>query len=249
MRDEFYKIIHNERKQLINLLRSTKFTHLTDDVFHEQIIPYASYAPWANDEEFLQTYSAIQDFTLVDKYRCYELWYFAKQVASLVGDVIEIGVWKGGTGSLIAKASRINDNSTVFLCDTFEGVVKAGENDTRYKGGEHSDTNEGIVKGLLESFHLNNAVVLKGIFPDHFKKQMQDKSFKFCHIDVDAYLSAKDVFEYIWPRMTVGGVVVFDDCGFHGCDGVTRLFNEINVPNGFKTYNLNGHGIISKNCI
>ena len=229
------------------MLRSTRFTQLTDDVFHEQIIPYATYAPWANDNEFLQVYDVIKDFTLVDKYRCYELWYFSKQVIPLKGDVIEIGVWKGGTGSLIASASQAGAGSNVFLCDTFEGVVKAGDKDTRYKGGEHSDTNEGIVNNLLESLQIKSATILKGIFPDDFKEQMANKTFKFCHIDVDAYLSAKDVFEFIWPRLIVGGVVVFDDCGFHGCDGVTKLFNEIQAPNGFKVYNLNGHGIISKN--
>jgi len=230
-------------------LRSTKFTQLTRDVFHEQIIPFASYAPWANDQEFLQTYDTIREFTLVDKYRSYELWYFGKQVIPLTGDIIEIGVWKGGTGSLIAKSSSANIDSKVYLCDTFEGVVKAGDNDTRYKGGEHSDTNVGIVNSLLEKLNVSNAVILKGIFPDDFKDQMVDKTFKFCHIDVDVYTSAKDVFEFVWPRVVTGGVVVFDDCGFHDCDGVTRLFNEIQVLNGFKTYNLNGHGIISKNSL
>jgi O-methyltransferase len=247
--EEFYKIIHSERRQLINLLRSTKFTSLTEGIYHEQIIPFATYAPWANDEEFLMTYNVIKDFTLVDKYRCYELWHAAKQVARLQGDVIEIGVWKGGTGALITKASKSNSNSNVFLCDTFEGVVKAGENDSRYKGGEHADTNEDIVKGLLATLKLSNATILKGIFPDDYRSQMETKTYKFCHIDVDVYSSAKDIFDFIWPRMAVGGVVLFDDCGFHGCDGVTRLFNEIDVANGFKIYNLNGHGIVTKNSL
>ncbi len=94
---------------------------------------------------------------------------------------------------------------------------------------------------MSATLKVSNTTILKGIFPDDFRDQMKDKSYKFCHIDVDVYSSAKDVFDYIWPNMTVGGVVVFDDCGFHGCDGVTKLFNDINVPNGFKTYNLNGH--------
>ncbi len=109
------------------MLRSTRFTQLTESVFHEQIIPFATYAPWGNDKRLFKRirYRNIKEFTLVDKYRCYELWYFAKQLAAAPGDVIEIGVWKGGTGNLIAKASSTNTNTRVYLCDTFEGVVKA----------------------------------------------------------------------------------------------------------------------------
>jgi O-methyltransferase len=249
MLNDFYEIIRNERRQLLNLLRSTRFNQLADGIFHEQIIPFATYAPWQNDQEFLQTYNAIKEFTLVDKYRCYELWDLAKQVSLLSGHMIEIGVWKGGTGALISKAAELSGGGEVFLCDTFVGVIKAGDKDTFYKGGEHKDTSIEIVNGLLESLYVTNAIILRGIFPEDFKIQMENRAFKFCHIDVDTYGSAKDIFEFIWPRLVVGGVVVFDDYGFHSVEGITRLFNEINVGNGFKIYNLNGHGIITKNSL
>jgi O-methyltransferase len=249
MQNDFASILNNERKQLLNVLRSTRFSQLNKDYIHQQIIPLASYAPWENDEAFVQLMEAIKNNTLVDKYRCYELWDLAKQVAPLTGDVVEVGVWKGGTGALIAKASESNPNSVVYLCDTFEGVVKAGDNDTNYKGGEHSDTSEHLVMDLLKANNSTNAVILKGIFPDDFQDQMQGKNYKFCHIDVDTYGSAKGVFDYIWPNLVVGGVVAFDDYGIWGCEGVTKMFNEIQVTNATKLYNLNGHGVIIKNSL
>jgi O-methyltransferase len=249
MQNDFASILNNERKQLLNVLRSTRFSQLNKDYIHQQIIPLASYAPWENDEAFVQLMEAIKNNTLVDKYRCYELWDLAKQVAPLTGDVVEVGVWKGGTGALIAKASESNPNSVVYLCDTFEGVVKAGDNDTNYKGGEHADTSEHLVMDLLKANNSTNAVILKGIFPDDFQDQMQGKSYKFCHIDVDTYGSAKGVFDYIWPNLVVGGVVAFDDYGIWGCEGVTKMFNEIQVTNATKLYNLNGHGVIIKNSL
>ena len=36
----------------------------------------------------------------------------------------------------------------VFLCDTFDGVVKTGEQDAGYRDGLHSDTSLEIVQGL-----------------------------------------------------------------------------------------------------
>ncbi len=246
MQNDFLTILHTERKNILNLMRSTHFTRLTNDFIHQQIIPFASYAPWENDEGFKEIFTAINGHTLIDQYRCYELWELARQVAPLSGDVIEVGVWKGGTGTVIAKASEINSESKVYLCDTFEGVVKAGENDTIYKGGEHRDTSEEIVTGLLDKVNLKNTTILKGIFPEDFAEKMADKSYKFCHIDVDTYASAKDIFDFVWPRMVTGGVVVFDDFGFWGCEGVTRLVNNLHLPDGFKVYNLNGHGLIIK---
>jgi O-methyltransferase len=95
-----------------------------------------------SDEAFLSVYQRVKDFTLVDIYRCYELWTLAKQAPA--GAVVEVGVWRGGTGAILAAASR----STVYLADTFRGVVKAGENDTRYKGGEHADTSKAGVQSF-----------------------------------------------------------------------------------------------------
>ena len=247
MANDFQTILHNERKQLINLLRATKFTQLAKDIVHQQIIPFATYSPWESDEDFMAVYNIIKDYTLVDKYRCYELWDFAHQVAGLEGAILEVGVWKGGTGALIAKAAK--ENTPIYLCDTFAGVVKAGTNDTNYKGGEHADTNEHTVSNLLTTLHATNATILKGIFPDDFIEQMKDKTFKMCHIDVDTHDSAKDIFDFVWSRLVVGGVVAFDDYGIWGCEGVTRLFNQMQVPNGFKIYNLNGHGVIVKHSL
>ena len=85
------------------------------------------------------------DFTTADGNRLLQLMVAltgdSQQLA--VRDVLEVGVWRGGTGCLLAaKAQSLNRNATVFLCDTFSGVVKAGEIDNFYKGGEHADTSK-----------------------------------------------------------------------------------------------------------
>jgi len=68
-----------------------------------------------------------------------------------------------------------------------------------------------------------------------------------CHIDVDTYDSAKDIVEWVWPRLSVGGAVVFDDYGFVRCEGVTKLVNELSSDNDkLFIHNLNGHGLIFK---
>ena len=215
---------------------------------YERVVPYATYAPWVADNDFDSVYETIRDNTLVDKYRCFELWQLIKESSKLEGAIIEIGVWRGGTGCLIAKQAEICDiKSTVYLCDTFTGVVKAGENDSQYKGGEHADTSKNIVEALMIKLHLTNVKILKGIFPDETQELVKDDKFSFCHIDVDVYKSARDIVEWIWQKMPVGGIIVFDDYGFTGCDGVTKFVNEERNKNDrIVIHNLNGHGIIIK---
>ena len=135
----------------------------------------------------------------------------------------------------------------VFLCDTFEGVVKATGNDTLYKGGEHADTTQEVVEQLLRRLDLRNVEILRGIFPEDTADEIQERRFSFCHIDVDVYASAKDVFEWVVPRLSQYGVVVFDDYGFRGCEGITRLVHELaSDPRFFVYFNLNGHAVMLK---
>jgi O-methyltransferase len=238
------KSFQEERNQIIDVLRQTTFFQFEPSVHHQQVIPYASYSPWEGDEKFKEIYSKVKDNTLVDIYRCYELWYLVGNLKAIKGDILEVGVWRGGTGAILCKASE-NSETVVYLADTFCGVVKATENDTVYRGGEHSDTSEIVVEDLLVDVNTNNFEILKGIFPDDFPT-LTIENLKLCHIDVDTYQSAKEVFDYAWPKIAVGGMVIFDDYGFWTCEGVTKYFNSLELSDGVKIHNLNGHGIIIK---
>ena len=215
---------------------------------YEPVLPIATYAPWLSDNAFRETYKVIKDYTLVDRYRCHELWQLVKESAKLEGALIEVGVWKGGSGALIAKNAKLNGiKDTVYLCDTFAGVVKAGERDSRYQGGEHADTSKETAEEVIRKLKLDNTRILVGIFPEETGKSVPDAKFRFCHIDVDVYQSAKDVMEWIWPKLVIGGIVVFDDYGFHGCDGVTQFVNdERNKKDRLVMHNLNGHAVLIK---
>jgi len=217
------------------------------DIPHETIRSTATYAPWLVDPAFMAAHGAIRENTLVDIYRCYELWTLAGRLAHLNGDAIEIGVWRGGTGALIAKkVQNVAPERLVYLCDTFTGVVGAGPCDTSYKGGEHAETSVALVRELMSRMGLNNTRLLAGIFPQETGAQVTAERLALVHIDVDVHDSAKWCFDWAWPRLVAGGAVVFDDYGFSGCEGVTRMVNSIREPNAAIIYNLNGHAIALK---
>ncbi len=215
---------------------------------YEIIFPLATYAPWSLDGEFLKVYRIIKDFTLVDKYRCYELWYLVSQCSKLNGDILEVGVWRGGTGGLICKKVQLeNINKTVFLADTFKGIVKASRRDKHYKGGEHGDTSIEMVQKLLSNLKVINFKILKGIFPEETAVLAENIKFCFCHIDVDTYQSAKDIFDWIWPQLVSGGIIIFDDYGSMSCTGITEFVNEESEKSDrLMIHNINGHAILIK---
>ena len=211
---------------------------------YETVLPYATFAPWLGDHGFRKIYEAISDNTLVDEYRCYELWELAAQVGHLAGSLLEVGVWRGGSGCVIAARAPAKK---VYLCDTFCGVVKVSDKDTSYRGGEHADTSEEAVQALIKKMGLQNVAVLRGIFPDDFRREMDAERFCFVHLDVDVYLSAKEVMDFIWPRMPTGGIVVFDDFGFESCGGIPKLIDSYRGDRDkVIVHNLNGHAVLIK---
>lgn len=219
------------------------------DGSHTRILPHATYSPWNGDREFQRTMHAIDGFTLVDEYRCYELWKLVEQAAKLDrGALIEIGVWRGGTGVLIARqAERCGIREPVYLCDTFTGIVKAGVHDPHYRGGEHGDTSVEVVAGLMKEVGAGNARLLQGIFPEQTGQAVEKETFRFCHIDVDVYEAARDILEWIWERMVPGGIVVYDDFGLYTTSGIARHVEEqMLLKDRFVLYNLNGHAVLIK---
>ena len=214
---------------------------------YETITPNANYAPWQMDDIFNSVIKDINGYTLVDNYRLFELWELVHESSKLDnGDIIEIGTYRGGSGAVIAKqASIVCPDIKVYLCDTFQGLVKASSKD-KHSNGEFSAPIEDVLF-LISKMQLSNVEILTGIFPEETSKELNEKQFRFCHVDVDIYQSGLDILKWIWSRMVVGGIMVYDDYGFPSCYGITFLVNEQKkMDDRLVLYNLNGHAIVIK---
>lgn len=249
-------IVNFLKKRGFELIKKTKYNGNTefsiDGLTYGLVLPNANYSPWAGDTKFLEIYEKIKNNTLVDIYRCYELWQLVEQMHKLnnKASIIEIGVWRGGTSAIIAqKLYHLKSSINLYIADTFEGVVKTSDKDKYYSGGEHKDTSQQIVESLLkDTVKYNNYKILKGIFPDDTAHEVGgNEIFGLCHIDVDVYDSAKDIISWVWDKMIIGGMIVFDDYGFHTCTGITKLVNEQrDLKDRIIIHNLNGHAIMVK---
>lgn len=215
---------------------------------HGMAYPISTYAPWQSDAEFNRIRRQVRRNTLVDTWRLHELWSLLAELTEIPGSIIEVGVWRGGSGCLMAsRAAALGIVDPVYLCDTWEGIVKTGAVDTYYHDGKHDDTSREIVERLVARLGLSNVELLQGIFPEDTGATIADRNFRLAHVDVDVYRSAADVVDWVWPRLSPGGIVVFDDYGFPATPGVTKLVDEHRGRDDrLVLHNLNGHGLIVK---
>lgn len=248
MKKAFARVGKRILEQSMFLARRLLVDKCLDPKRDTTIISWATYSPWLLDAGFQSCHASIRRHTLVDVLRCWELWHLLGQTVDLTGDVLEVGTWRGGTGGLLARrAQELDMDATVFLCDTFEGVTKTGDEDASYSGGEHADTSVPVVTDLLQNLGVANTEILVGIFPEDTAHAVADHAFRFCHVDVDVYRSAKDIVEWVWSRLVVGGIVVFDDFGFPSTRGVAQLVHELEDRTDLVcVQNVNGHAILIK---
>ncbi len=214
----------------------------------ETVAPTATYAPWKADKDFQEIHHHAADVTMVDVYRCYELWQLLGEVVDIEGAILEVGSWRGGTGAILARrAQLLGISAPVYVCDTFCGLVKVGAYDGDYIDGMYNDCTSENVRSLYEKLGLNNAQVLEGIFPDETGGKVNSPHIRLCHIDVDIHDAARDIVDWVWPRTSVGGVLVFDDYAQKGPVGITRFVESMRGRSDrIVIHNLNGHGIVVK---
>lgn len=176
---------------------------------------------WDADEGFQAAMTGVRTKTLVHDPACYVLYGSAVSTASLGGDVAEVGVYRGGTGLLLARA--VGPDCTVHLFDTFSGMPMPDADRDLHGMGDFADTSVDEVRRLLES--QDNVRVHPGLFPET-GAPVADRSFCLVHVDVDIYQSVLDCCDFFYERLLPAGVFVFDDYGWTSTPGARAAVDE-----------------------
>lgn len=140
----------------------------------------------------------------------------------------EFGVFRGGGLEVIAKFSV---DKQVFGIDSFAGLPKETKEDFHREG----DFNEVDYHALAGWFKIQYPEVrlARGFSPEVFSFFSNDIRFAFVHVDVDLYESVRHACDFFYPRMSSGGIMVFDDYGFPTTPGAKKAVDEFfkNKPN------------------
>lgn len=165
--------------------------------------------------------------TLLDRGRLVTVLELARYAArKQKGDLIELGVYKGGSAGAIAWALRnAGIERTLHLCDTFEGMPKTLDWEF-HEEFDFADTSLSAVSKRLDELTPGFPIRYhKGLFSDTLPG-VGEKLFCFAHIDADLYESVKQACEFVYPRMASGGVILFDDYGASTCPGAKKAVDE-----------------------
>lgn len=139
---------------------------------------------------------------------------FLKDTEGVEGDILELGIFRGGTTTLMAKfLKKINSKKKIYACDAFIGLPYDDRFSSR-KGGKGwlSDTSEQIAREKFEKFGVSNKIeIVKGLFEETLYQKLADKKFSFILVDCDLYDATKYSLKYAYPRLSTNGIVMFDD--------------------------------------
>ena len=177
-------------------------------------------AEWLDDDRFKAAYaagSAISVWGHDIRYRAYILMKCAERAASLAGDFVECGVDRGGTATCVIEyvgAERFSAR-TFYLFDTFCGLVPEQLTDEeRVTTRITTERYPNVLDSVRQNFSRNAFVrIVPGAVPDTLSEFRGDR-IAFLHIDMNAVVPECAAFEALWPKLSVGAPVVFDDYGF-----------------------------------
>lgn len=201
------------------------------------------------DSVFMDLFEQVKPYTMTSLEAVFALYTSVNYVLDreIPGDILECGVWRGGSAllaALIMKARNVSDRK-LYLYDTFQGMPTPTEFDvdkygrTGFEMMEQYGDDIGWCYASLEdvkaAFSAHNFD-----FEIHFVQgdvietleRIKPEAISVLRLDTDWYESTAVEFQQLYPRLSTGGVLIVDD---YGCWAGSRkatddYFREVPGP-------------------
>jgi O-methyltransferase len=203
------------------------------------------------DAEFCEIYERCRPFTMTSAERMYALYKAVEYVmrARIPGDFVECGVWRGGSGMIVALSLLkwgVRDR-VIHLYDTYEGMSAPSQRDKDVHGGDaqqmfekirRSDATGWCSAGLEEvrrnvlssGYPEANIIFVEGKVEETLPARCP-RSISLLRLDTDWYESTYHELVHLYPLLQSGGVLILDDYGhWQGAREATeRYFSENSI--------------------
>jgi O-methyltransferase len=181
--------------------------------------------------------TASRPITLRRRDRFFALVQLFRQTLPLQGLVAECGCFRGLSSHLLCNflksADSGFDGGGYRIFDSFAGLSEPRSEDI-VEGDDSAAkrlrkmTQPGAFAASLEQVKNNlgefpNIEYFPGWIPQAFPDE-PDARYRFVHVDVDIYQPTLDCFEYFYPRLVPGGMIVSDDYGWPGAQKAIEEF-------------------------
>ncbi len=174
---------------------------------------------------------AVAPFTLTSSERVLALIHATQYLIpnGIDGDVVECGVWRGGSAMAVAHALRHAGDERRRLClfDTFEGMPAPSARDVRLDGTPASQLppdahgGRGAFRASMAEVRANlgttgypaaHVTLVQGLVEETVPAACPE-TIALLHLDTDWYSSTRHALTHLYPRLSRGGVLIIDDYG------------------------------------
>jgi hypothetical protein len=203
------------------------------------------------DQPSIEIIRRVEKHTMTTPDRLYSLIQAVNYVvdAGVPGDIVECGVWRGGSmmAAALSLIQRQRCDIDLYLFDTFEGMSEPSEKDVDYRG--NSASARLATESLSTSSHLWAYATLDEVKRNmcstnydparvHFVPgkvedtlpQQAPAEIALLRLDTDWYESTRHELIHLYPRLAKGGVLILDDYGHW--EGARLAFDEFARENG-----------------
>lgn len=172
-------------------------------------------------------------------------WLCRRTLQYWPGNVVEVGVYRGGTLRILAEAVRsVCPDYLVYGIDTFSGHPYSDGHEV-HPVGKYADTNPADVHLMLDQHGLLSKWVrlVEGRVEDIFEGLLRGvvapwgshelypppvlKGVTFAHVDCDLHDAVLYCLENLRRAMGVHGVIFIDDYGHKHCPGATEAVKRV----------------------
>ncbi len=202
------------------------------------------------EKPFLALAEKCQPYTVTSRERMYALYKAVQYVvrARIPGDIVECGLWKGGSSMLAALALiEAGEMDRKFhLYDTFTGMSQPTAEDVDFEGMdaaarmvEFDNRKDRAPSGLEETranllstgYPPERLVFVKGKVEDTIPGTAPE-AIAILRLDTDWYESTLHELRHLFPLLSPGGVLIIDDYGhWRGArQAVDEYFRETQAP-------------------
>jgi O-methyltransferase len=185
------------------------------------------------DESYRAIIAAVRPYTMTSKDKLHALITATQYIHdhAIPGDVVECGVWRGGSMHAVARVlDAAGDHSRdLYLFDTFEGMPPPSDKDRKLSGRSAetllaaSEKTASVwayasledVKAGFENVPYPSERVhyVAGKVEDTVPSEAPEQ-ISLLRLDTDWYESTRHELEYLYPRLVSGGVLIIDDYGW-----------------------------------
>lgn len=176
--------------------------------------------------KFVEFYNECRPFTMTSRDRMYCVFEQVHRIVTeqIPGDIVECGVWKGGSMMMAAIALRYfgDTGRTLWLYDTFEGMPEPGMIDYDlyerpaakqwHQGWCMAPLQEVIVNMNRTRYPSDRIMYVTGLVQETIPRHVPDR-IALLRLDTDWYESTRHELEHLYPLLSEGGALIIDDYG------------------------------------